>query len=341
MKVKNRFILYCSLTFGITLTAILLFTYCLYHGEGQAEMPLWILISTLLSGLIIIILLSRWLANIAYRPFRNIIKEANSIPDNNLNTETQSPQAKDELQELLDTFNSLLSKASETNISQNNFVRYISHEFKMPLASILGNLDLFTLKDRNPQEYRELADKLIPQVLQMNETLNSLLIISNLREGDTDVETHFRIDELLWPVIERTKNIHPTSKILVKIDILPEEETSMLIKTNRPQLSTALFNLIENAVRHSRKKTIRIQLFKTENSLSLSIIDKGAGIPDEQLAHISKPFHRYPVSGKGISLSIALQILETNNISYKIDSIENQGTEIILYFDLVRQTENN
>lgn len=340
MKVKNRFFLYCSLIFGITFMVIFLSAYCLYLSEEQTGIPLWALILLLSSSIIIIVILSRWLTNIAYKPFSNIIKEVNNIPTNKLNTQIQSSQEKDELQDLIDTFNSQ-PKSSEADVNQKNFINYLSHEFKMPLASILGNLDLFALKDHSPEEYRELSDKLIPQVLQMNETLDTLLVISNLREESSDRETYTRIDELLWPIIEKTKNIHPTGKILVKIDILPEEETAMLVKINRTQLSTALFNLIENAIRHSRKKIIRIQLFKTDDTLSLSIINKGTGISNEQLAHISKPFYKYSASDKGIGLSIALQILEANNISYKIDSIENQGTEIILSFESVRQAEND
>lgn len=297
---------------------------------------LWILIPLFFAGIIAIIFLSRWVANMAYRPFSEAITEVNNISTNNLDVQIKSPQTNDELQDLIDTFNNLLSKISETVIIQKNFVRYVSHEFKTPLASIMGNLDVFSIKDRTPEEYRQLSDKLISQLFQLEEILDTLIIISDLKKDDLE-DTQTRIDEIVWVIIDKMKELHPTSKILVNISVDPEDESSMLVTINRTQLLIALLNLIENAVKYSQKENVEISILKKEERLCLSIVDKGIGIPPEQIPHVSKPFYRgdntTEIQGSGIGLSLALRIFDKNKIEYYIESEKGIGTRVVVFFE--------
>ncbi|MCC8144200.1 MAG: HAMP domain-containing protein [Tannerellaceae bacterium] len=83
-------------------------------SEKQIQLLLWILIPSFLAGLVAIILLSRWVARLAYRPFSEVISQVNKISTNDLDVSIQSSGTQDELQELIDTFNHLLAKISET-----------------------------------------------------------------------------------------------------------------------------------------------------------------------------------------------------------------------------------
>lgn len=296
---------------------------------------LWILISALFVGLITVILLSRWLASIAYKPFRRVIEQVKNVSLSDPETQIDLPGTKDELQELTETFNHLLKRISDTFIIQKNFVNYVSHEFRTPLAAMLGNLEVFSLKDRSPQEHEELSLKLITQIHQLEEILDTLIIISDLRKN-VDINDSFRIDELIWEIIEKTRTLYSTPNINVRIDIQPDEENLLTINKDRTQLLMALFNIIENAVKYSQGKFVDIELYKGKsNSLVLSIRDRGIGIPSEDLENISKPFYRAEntnkVKGSGIGLSIALRILEKNGIKYEIESKINSGTKVIIH----------
>lgn len=291
----------------------------------------WILFSALLVGLIAVIFLSRWLARIAYRPFSSVIEQVRNIAPNNPSNQINSPNTGDELQELTDTFNHLLEQISETFVIQKNFVNYVSHEFKTPLASILGNLEVFSLKDRSPEEYEELSTKLISQIHQLEGILNTLIVISDLRK-DTELNNQFRIDELIWEIIEKISSTYANSKVDVQMEVPPENENLLIVNKDRTQLLMALFNIIENAVKYSRGETAFITITKSLDRLSIVIQDQGMGIPPEALKDLSKPFYRAnntnAIQGSGIGLSIALRILEKNSIDYKIDSQEGKGTRI-------------
>lgn len=296
---------------------------------------LWILISALIVGLLAVVLLSRWLAKVAYKPFSRVIEQVRNISFGNTNTQIDSPNTNDELQELTETFNHLLEQISETFVIQKNFVNYVSHEFKTPLAAMLGNLEVFSLKDRNPEEYSELSQKLISQVHQLEEIINTLIAISDLRKED-EISTQIRIDELVWEIIEKIGIRYPNPLINARIDIAPEDENSLTVAKDRTQLLMALFNIVENAVKFSQGKAIDITLFKKTDKLHLSVRDRGIGIPKTDLENIDKPLFRADntgrIQGSGIGLSIALRILEKNKIRYTIQSTMGDGTEVCLIF---------
>lgn len=301
----------------------------------QLALLLWIIIPSLLLGMLAIVFFSKWMANVAYRPFRKIIGEVNMISSNDLDVQIESPRTQDELQDLIETFNRLLNKISETFIIQRNFVRYVSHEFKTPLASILGNLEVFSIKDRSPEEYDQLSQTLIQQIYHLENILNTLIVVSDLGEA-TDSSHHSRIDELIWQIPPQLTQRYPNTKVHVNVDIDVADEVLLMVKTDRTQLLMVLFNLMENAVKYSHGGTVEVHLYKEEEKLHLLIKDKGIGIPADKLKNISKPFYRadnaYKDEGSGVGLSIALRILEKNKIEYKINSELNVGTEIILIF---------
>jgi signal transduction histidine kinase len=303
--------------------------------HSQLQLLLWILAIAFVLGMGAIILLSRWMANVAYRPFRRVIEQVTAISMRDLDKQIELPNTKDELQDLIITFNHLLSQLSETFLIQKNFISYVSHEFRTPLASLLSNLEAFSMKDRTPGEYRQLSLELIQLIKQLEETFDTLLIISDLRNR-SDVSGVVRIDEVTWEIVSKLLNQYRKSNLFVSIEVPPADEHLLNVPIERAHLLILLYNLIENAVKYSNGEQVDVCIYKTEERLALSVTDKGIGIPSDQLANISKPFYRADnasrIQGSGIGLSIALRILEKNHIEYTIHSVVNEGTTITLLF---------
>lgn len=298
---------------------------------SQFRILFYILLFGLLAGIMLVIILNRIIAHIAYRPFRKVIKEVNKISTENIDVQIPVPGTHDELDDLIITFNSLLEKVAKSFVIQRNFVRYVSHEFKTPLASMMGNLEVFLLKDRSSEEYRLLANKLVGQISDMENILSTLIAISDLRNKE-QINNSIRIDELIWEIIEKIKLRYPKSIIHVRINISPDKSNLMYVDYLRTQLLIALYNLIENAVKYSQGKDLDVTIYEKNNSLNVEIRDQGIGIPQNELQFVCKPFYRADntnkISGSGIGLSIALQIFENNGINYSIHSILNVGTTI-------------
>ncbi|TWP28960.1 HAMP domain-containing histidine kinase [Apibacter muscae] len=295
----------------------------------------WILTSAFMVGMLATILLNLWISRLAYRPIRETIKQVKNMSPNSLSL-LKSSKIKDEIYDLTDTFNQLLQRISDTFKIQQNFVSYVSHEFKTPLAAIQGNLEVFSLKDRTPEEYRELSDLLIEEIRQLEEILDILLIVSDLRKN-TDIAEVIHLDVLIEEIIRKVCEKYPSAsqQISWKKIINDEFKDYQQINIDRTQLFMALYNLIENAVKFSQENPVEIVLY-WDNALYLSIKDHGIGIPEEHMGNIIRPFFRgknaQNIPGKGIGLSIALRILEKNKVKYQINSKENEGTEFLLRF---------
>ena len=303
---------------------------------AQMKTLLWILVIAFVGGILAIVLISKWMASYAYRPFSKVISQVQKISTSNLDIQIESPNTNDELQDLIETFNDLLTKISETFVIQKNFVSYVSHEFKTPLTSMLGNLEVFSIKDRTPEEYKLLSQKLVDQIYQLEEILDTLITISDLRK-DSNIDLQIRIDELIWEILNKINERYPNAKVMVNVDIIPGDEKLLSVSNDSTQLLIALYNLIENAVKYSQGNVVDINIYRSGNRLILSIADTGIGIPEDQLTSISKPFYRADnankIQGSGIGLSIALRILEKNNIKYEIKSKINEGTIVFLNFN--------
>lgn len=302
--------------------------------KEQTNQLLFIMIVVLIGGLIIIYIFSRILSDFAYRPITNVINQVNEIEANSLDKPIISTNTKDEVQALIDTFNNLLKRLSDTFIIQKNFINYVSHEFKTPLASILGTMEVFNQKERTPQEYNQVTKKVLEDVYYIESILNTLMMLSGLKDTNNNSE-NFRVDELIWDINEDIiENNAQKQKIKIHLDI--KNNKLLNIKGNKTQIHLALYNIIENAIKYSDKSPIQISLFEKNNKLEIIIKDYGKGINKNDLKHIHQTFYRGAnvenIKGNGIGLSLATIIFKQNNIGFIITSKEHYGTTVILNF---------
>ncbi len=287
------------------------------------------------AGLIIIFLLSRWLSRIAYRPISSVIQQVTRLQADNLETALTLPHAKDELHDLISTFNGLLSRLADTFVIQKNFINYVSHEFKTPLAAITGNLEVFGQKDRTPDEYHQVSQTVLVQVAQLERILSNLMILAGLR-ADPLRNATYRVDDMLWEVLDRIFERWPTAKRLITVTISVSEPEMLITTGNGNQLQLAVFNLIDNAVKYADGDTVSITLGQHEQSLQLTIKDNGRGIIADELASVHQPFYRGSnigdTKGSGIGLSLAVLICKQNGVSFSLTSEATRGTTAVLGF---------
>lgn len=305
-----------------------------YEFKTQNRQLMIIMAVVLLAGLLVIYLLSLFLSKIAYKPINDIIKQVNEIEASSLDQQIVNLNTNDEIQNLIESYNNLFQRLSNTFKTQKNFINYISHEFKTPLASISGHLEVFAQKERTPQEYQETTAKVLNNVYEIEEILNTLMIVSGLKSEMVQKES-FRVDELIWNCSDKITNINAFSAARLRIELEIREESNLTVKGNESEISIAVYNVIENAVKYSDDLVI-ITLVFFQNQLQIKIKDFGRGIKEKDLHHIKETFYRGSnvgkVQGSGIGLSLASILFTKNNISFQITSREDEGTEAVITF---------
>ncbi len=290
-----------------------------------------ILVMVLLVGWTSIIILSKLLSKIAYKPLKQIVKEIKNKESNTLTTPVSPINTRDELQELVETYNHLLNRIADTFVIQRNFINYVSHEFRTPLAAISGTLEVYSQKLRSPEEYQEATRVAQENIEELKTILNNMLLLAEAK-NTIQTFTSLRIDEILWDVVSQAQIKY---KALIHVDLQVQSPEKLQVKGNEVLLQIALLNLVENGIKYSGNQPVRIRLLVIASQLTIEIEDQGIGILEEDLPFIQQTFFRgkntAAFKGSGVGLSLAVIIFKQHQISFQIRSVE-KGTLVQLIF---------
>ncbi|PWN64783.1 HAMP domain-containing sensor histidine kinase [Chryseobacterium oncorhynchi] len=294
-----------------------------------------IMISVLIIGLLAIYFLSRYLSKVVYKPISNVVERINKVDYNNISTAITSTNTNDEIEDLIKSYNKLLGRISENVLLQQNFINYVSHEFKTPLAAISGNLEVFAQKDRTPEEYKKVAKESLENVFEIENILNNLLLMSGMTKLEAS-HKQVRVDELIWKIYEKLEPKAKEKQSTLKIELKVTKPTLLEFPGNETLLYLALYNIVENAIKYSQDHPVIITLSEKENQLNIEVRDRGKGIHSDDLLKITETFYRGQnvenVKGSGIGLSLSKSIFDHHHILMEIDSTVNIGTSVLLVF---------
>lgn len=297
-----------------------------------------IMLAVLVLGLLAIYFLSRYLSKVVYKPISNVVERINNVDYNNISTAITSTNTNDEIEDLIKSYNKLFGRISESMLFQQNFINYVSHEFKTPLAAISGNLEVFAQKDRTPEEYKAVVRESLDNVYEIENILNNLLLMSGMTKLETS-HKQVRVDELIWKIYEKLEPKAKEKHSSIKIQLQVIKPALLEIPGNETLLYLALYNIVENAIKYSHDKPVVIALLEKDNCLNIEINDQGKGIPADDLTKITETFYRGKnvdgIKGSGIGLSLSKSIFDHHNIVMKIDSKVDRGTNVLLVFPAI------
>jgi signal transduction histidine kinase len=270
----------------------------------------------------------------AIKPISNIIKNVKAINSSRLSDRLNEGNRKDEIDQLAVTFNEMLTNLEIVFKNQEDFVSNASHELRTPLTVMIVEADYLLSRDRKTEEYINHIAGLVNDLKKLNGLLNSLLELAQINRDNNIQLEKVRIDEIIYSAIHQVKPKYPSRKIIPKIQY-PEDDIDLLINGNSGMLTIAFKNLIDNACKFSNDDIV-IEILIFDKSISISISDKGIGIPPEELEAIYRPFKRGSnvkfKGGFGIGLALVANILELHGAVLKVKSAENAGTQFEIRF---------
>jgi len=292
--------------------------------------------STLLS-IILSIMLSYIFAESALKPIAKIIQLMKNTNSFKLSQRLDEGNKKDEIAQLSITFNEMLTELEVAFKNQTDFVSNASHELRTPLSIMIAETDYTLNQTRSTKEYLEQLTRLADDLKDLNGLLNSLLELAQINGDNPILLALCQIDEIIYNAIKQVKSKYKDQKIIFHIDY-PENSTDLLIKGN-PSLLTIVFkNLIDNACKFSSEDVI-IECLIDELTIKVNVIDKGIGIPVNELGSIYKLFQRASNAkykgGYGIGLSLVKRIIDLHQATLTVKSTETKGTLFELVFNRI------
>ena len=218
------------------------------------------------------------------------------------------------------------AKLKLANRQKDEIISAISHEFKNPIAIISGYAETI-LNDKDlPQSMKDkFLSKIHSNSIKMSDIIDKLRLTVKLEEGKQElITTTCSIKTLCENIVSDLQDNYKDRDI----DIIGDDFN---IKVDETLMSMAIANLIENALKYSEDKIV----IKIEQN-TISIIDKGIGIEEDELKKIDQKFYRISQNGwnnsLGLGLFIVYSILKLHNSELKIHSEIGLGSEFIIKY---------
>ena len=108
-------------------------------------------------------------------------------------------------------------------------------------------------------------------------------------------------------------------------------QTALGVDGDRQLLTRAIINLIGNAIKYSDDgMEIRCALANADGRIRLTIADQGAGMTEEQLSKLFRPFHTTKTNGNGLGLATTRKIIIAHGGSIDVQSEPGRGTKFTI-----------
>lgn len=233
----------------------------------------------------------------------------------------------------------LLTKEKQLNLLKSRFISLTSHEFRTPLAGILGSaelLELYTKKIEDVQlknKMQEHISHITSQVDRLTGIVADVLTLEKTAEGKTLLKLQAVAIKAFLQKISNDLYINLRDNRKLKL-ILPEDEKEVF--TDESLLVHILNNLISNAFKYSRgiNQSPEIQLTYFDEYFIIIIKDYGLGIPKKDQDHLFETFFRagnvVSTEGTGLGLSIAKEFTEKLGGQISFESREGKGSTFTL-----------
>lgn len=227
---------------------------------------------------------------------------------------------------------------------RKDFVANVSHELRTPVSMLQGYSEAL-LDDiaGTAEERMELVQVIHDESLRMGRLVGDLLDLAKMEAGRLDmkrerVEVHQIVKRVVrkFTVLCKEKDIKLTSH--------SSSDELYLDNADDDRIEQILTNLVDNAIRHSKKATdisITAQMIEADNKsvVQLIIKDQGQGIDEQSLPYIFDRFYKADKArtrgnsgGTGLGLAIVKNIVEAHRGTIEVQSSLNEGTTFTVQF---------
>ena len=286
--------------------------------------------------LIFAIIAGNFLIYKSFSPIENILFELKQINANDLSARLKTTKNEDEINQLINEVNNLLSRLESSFERISQFSSDASHELKTPLTIIRGEIEVTLRKERTNDEYKSALNNSLNELSLIEQTVNDLLFLAkNEKDLMVDKQEEFYFDELIDESINEIKSFAKLHQVEINFIL----EDSIEFKGFPNLLKIALKNALKNAIQFSHENSqVIVKSYKNADSFNISIQDFGIGIPLNEQEKIFEKFYRTDKSrnknsgGTGLGMSIVKKIIDIHKGSIKIKSAENKGTTVTISF---------
>jgi two-component system sensor histidine kinase HydH len=204
----------------------------------------------------------------------------------------------------------------------------VAHEIRNPLSSIKGFATYFKERYRDTQEDQKIADIMIGEVERLNRVISQLLEFArpmDLRKESTSIA------DLVNRSLEMIEKQAAAKDISINRTGLSHNHRYIRIDSDK--IGQVMLNVFLNAIEamdEGGTLFVSIQNDEEHSKLHIRVSDTGHGIASEDIPHVFDPYFTTKQSGTGLGLAIVHKIIEAHEGDIRVESIQGQGTAILI-----------
>ena len=292
-----------------------------FQRDRIGVQPPLALMIVMLAGILLTLITAVVLTRRLTIPVERLYQAAHDIGKGNW-PEPIKEQGPEELKVLARTFNRMNKQVEELLSNRTTLLAGIAHDLRTPLTQI--QLALEMLPDNGGDN--ELMESIQTDLDRINHLISESLSIGT--ELAEEVEEEIDIAQELEVIIHN----HQQNKVTINYAL----KKSCMIKIQVLALRRIINNLLENAIRYGKGKSVDVSYACRKNDIIIKIEDKGDGIPAKQVNAVFRPFYRLEQSrgsgtgGSGLGLAIVRQLADSHGWRVKLKAREGGGTTALI-----------
>jgi two-component system sensor histidine kinase SenX3 len=238
-----------------------------------------------------------------------------------------------------------LSPARRLDAVRRDFVANISHELKTPVGAIMVLGEALTEAGDDPEAVRRFGLRLQREGARLSGLVTELIELSRLEGAGEPVSlTRVSTREVVAEAMEANRALADNRHIAMFVEL----DGDVVVPADRPQLVSALSNLINNAVSYSPDGSgVVITVRAEDEAVSIAVTDRGVGIDPGDVPRLFERFYRVDparsreTGGSGLGLAIVKHVVHNHGGEIAVTSTPGAGSTFTVRLPLPDSTDTD
>lgn len=259
------------------------------------------------------------IAHFTLVPLQKLIAKAQSVKASPKMDRLPVSSANDEITQLSATMNEMISRIETSIRSQNQFFAMAAHELRTPLANMQSELE-YRMGSSEKELSKDTLNSLREEVIRLKNIVQDFLLMSQLKSETLVLrKSDFRLDDLIYDMLERMRPALGTNNLDIKLSINANPE-KLTINADKEKLEGVFVNLFDNIRKYGEsEQTVLVEISEQSRMLSLRIQN---GIA-KNIDSIQK--------GMGLGLQIAKQVIEKHSFRFLLSKSKTNFTIEVVF----------
>ncbi len=274
-----------------------------------------------------------FLAYRALRPVRSLIQTIRSVSTGRMDARVPTSQTRDELDELVILFNSMLQKIETLIKGMHGSLDAVAHDLRTPLARLRGTAEMALRSEQSQDASREALADCVEEADRILTMLNTLMDISEAETGAMKLHLEeINISDLIKDTVELYAHVAEDKKV----SLHTSSPDDLFLRADANRMRQVMANLMDNAVKYTESGgRIDLDACQRDHQAVITIKDTGVGISSEESPKIWSRLYRGDQSrsqrGLGLGLSLVKAVVQAHDGRIEVSSEPGVGSLFALY----------